>query len=352
MSDKFLEIKNVSKIYRTGGLIGGSKIAAVDEVDLSLDKGKPQILSIVGESGSGKTTLARMVMRMIKPTHGEIIIDGMSTTGRLSRSQMKEFRRKVQPIFQNPFESFSYRKTVDTYLFETARNILGARSKQAAHQAVDQALHSVGLSADRVIGRYPNQFSGGELQRVSVARAMIPNPELLVADEPVSMIDASLRMNVVNLFKTLRDEFNVNILYITHDLSTAYYVSDLIAIMYRGKMVEYGPSSKILREPAHPYTELLLDSVAKIGMKWGEVVRMPDIETKEYGYAGCKFVGRCPYARPICRTPPPRVITEDGREVLCFKLTDYQPVDGVRPSGIEGPLPTPSPQQPEIHPQP
>ncbi|MCC6166306.1 MAG: ABC transporter ATP-binding protein [Caldilineaceae bacterium] len=327
MSELFLEIRDVSKIYRTGGLLGATKLAAVDHINMTLSKGKPNILSIVGESGSGKTTLARMVMRLIRPTHGEIVIDGMSTSGRLSRAQMKGFRRRVQPIFQNPFESFSYRKTVDTYLFETARNILGARAKEAAHQAVDRALRNVGLSAERVIGRYPNQFSGGELQRVSVARAMIPNPELLVADEPVSMIDASLRMNVVNLFKALRDEFKVNILYITHDLSTAYYVSDLIAIMYRGNIVEYGPSSKILREPAHPYTELLLDSVAKIGVKWGEVVRLPDLETKEYGYAGCKFAARCPYAQPICRTtPPPRVHTADHREVLCFKLTDYQPV--------------------------
>lgn len=328
MSEMFLEIRDVSKIYRTGGLIGSTKLAAVDRINLALSKGRPNILSIVGESGSGKTTLARMVMRLIRPTHGEIVIDGVSTSGRLSRAQMKEFRRRVQPIFQNPFESFSYRKTVDTYLFETAHNILGVRSKDAAHQAVDRALRNVGLSAERVIGRYPNQFSGGELQRVSVARAMIPNPELLVADEPVSMIDASLRMNVVNLFKALRDEFQVNILYITHDLSTAYYVSDLIAIMYRGNIVEYGPSSKILREPAHPYTELLLDSVAKIGVKWGEVVRLPDLETKEYGYVGCKFAARCPYAQPICRTtPPPRVHTADKREVLCFKLTDYQPVD-------------------------
>lgn len=326
MSEQFLEIKDVSKFYRVGGLLSTAKIAAVDQINLSLHKGRPNILSIVGESGSGKTTLARMVMRLIKPTRGEIVIDGMSTSGRLSRSQMKQFRRRVQPIFQNPFESFSNRKTVDTYLFETARNILGASSKDAAHQAVDKALVNVGLSAERVIGRYPNQFSGGELQRVSVARAMIPNPELLVADEPVSMIDASLRMNVVNLFKALRDEFKVNILYITHDLSTAYYVSDLIAIMYRGNIVEYGPSNKILREPAHPYTELLLDSVAKIGVKWGEVVRLPDLETKEYGYAGCKFAARCPYAQPICRTtPPPRVHTADNREVLCFKLTDYQP---------------------------
>jgi peptide/nickel transport system ATP-binding protein len=328
MSENFLDIKDVTKAYRVGGLLSANKIAAVDHVNLAFEKGKPQILSIVGESGSGKTTLARMVLRLVQPSQGEIIIDGMSTSGALSRAQTKEFRRRVQPIFQNPFESFSARKTVDTYLFETAHNVLGVKSKAQAHQVVDEALVNVGLSAERVIGRYPNQFSGGELQRVSVARAMIPRPELLVADEPVSMIDASLRMNVVNLFKKLRDEFQVNILYITHDLSTAYYVSDLIAIMYRGRVVEYGPSTRILTQPAHPYTELLLDSVAKIGEKWGELVRLPDMETKEYGYVGCKFVGRCPYARDICRqVKPPMVRVEEGREALCFKLVDYQDVE-------------------------
>jgi peptide/nickel transport system ATP-binding protein len=327
MSEKFLEIKNVTKTFRVGGILSSAKIAAVDHVNLSFEKGKPQILSIVGESGSGKTTLARMVLRLIQPSEGEIIVDGMSTTGRLNGAQMKEFRRRVQPIFQNPFESFSARKTVDTYLFETAHNVLGVKRRAEARNVVDEALVNVGLSAERVIGRYPNQFSGGELQRVSVARAMIPRPELLVADEPVSMIDASLRMNVVNLFKKLRDEFQVNILYITHDLSTAYYVSDLIAIMYRGRVVEYGPSIRILTQPAHPYTELLLDSVAKIGEKWADLVRLPDMETKEYSYVACKFAGRCPYVRDICRqVKPPRVKTDDSREALCFKLVDYQPI--------------------------
>ncbi len=325
MSDKFLEIEAVTKVYRTGGIISGRKLTAVDQVTLALEKGKPQILSIVGESGSGKTTLARMVLRLILPTSGEIVVDGIPASDALTRAQKNEFRRKVQPIFQNPFESFSSRKTVDTYLFETARNVWGAKGKKAAHDAVEQALVNVGLSAERVIGRYPNQFSGGELQRVSVARAIIPHPQLLVADEPVSMIDASLRMNVVNLFKKLRDEFQINILYITHDLSTAYYVSDLIAIMYRGQVVEYGPATNVLTEPAHPYTELLLDSVPKIGIRWSELVRLPDLETKEYGYVGCKFAGRCPHVRDICRqVKPPLVETEDGREVLCFKLTDYQ----------------------------
>ena len=312
MSEKFLEISNVSKIFRIGGIIGSTKLAAVDQVTLSLEKGKPQILSIVGESGSGKTTLARMVMRLTQPTEGKIVIDGMSTSGSLSRSEKREFRRRVQPIFQNPFESFSGRKTVDTYLFETARNIYGAKNRQEAYEAVDLALTNVGLSAERVIGRYPNQFSGGELQRVSVARAMIPDPELLVADEPVSMIDASLRMNVVNLFKKLRDEFEVNILYITHDLSTAYYVSDLIAIMYRGNVVEYGPSSAILKDPAHPYTELLLDSVAKIGEKWGEMARLPDMEYREYGLWGLQVCGPLSLcARDLPRGQAPQ--SQDGR---------------------------------------
>ncbi len=328
MNAKFLDIRDVSKTYRIGGLINSTKIAAVDGVSLSIDKGKAQVLSLVGESGSGKTTLARMVLHLVQPTSGEIIIDGMSTGGRLNRAQMTAFRRRAQPIFQNPFESFSSRKTVDTYLFETAYNILGVKTKDEAHRAVDEALVNVGLSAERVIGRYPNQFSGGELQRVSVARAMIPRPELLVADEPVSMIDASMRMNVVNLFKKLRDEFNVTILYITHDLSTAYYVSDQIAIMYRGNIVETGPSTKVLKQPAHPYTELLLDSVAKIGEKWSDVVRLPDMESKEYGYVGCKFAERCPHVRDICRKmKPPMVAVEENREVLCFKPVDYQPVD-------------------------
>lgn len=294
MSAPILEIKNVTKMFRSGGLLGSSKVTAVDRVniafgtkrvdaDAKVSPGKPQILSIVGESGSGKTTLARMVLRLIEPTDGEIMVNGMRTTGRLSRAQNMEFHRNVQPIFQNPFESFSARKTVDTYLFATAVNVLGVKTKAAALQAVDQALMDVGLSADRVMGRYPNQFSGGELQRIAVARAMIPRPNLLVADEPVSMIDASLRMNVVNLFKKMRDDLGTNILYITHDLSTAYYVSDLIAIMFRGQVVEYGPCAQILKNPGHPYTQLLLDSVAQIGEKWRDMVRPPDMETKNHG---------------------------------------------------------------------
>jgi len=237
----------------------------------------------------------------------------------------------VQLIFQNPFETFSAHKTVDTYLYETVLNLGIVRNCQEARTVVAEVLASVGLDIDAVSGKYSNQFSGGELQRISVARALIPKPKLIIADEPVSMIDASMRMNVVNLFLGLKESHNVSFLYITHDLSTAYYVSDFIAIMYRGNVVEYGPSNLILTDPAHPYTELLMESVPKIGQKWSEEIVLPDIEVKEYQAAACKFAPRCAYAREVCRrSRPPMVHLPEARQALCFKPVDY--VEGAAPS--------------------
>ena len=324
MNNNILEINNVSKEFRTGNIFSRKKLLAVEGINISIPKNEPRVISIVGESGSGKTTLARMILRLIQPTNGEILVDNIKVSTRLNRKDKVEFYKTVQPIFQNPFESFSYRRTVDNYLIDTALHFTSASTRKEALEHVNQALVDVGITANYINGRFPNQFSGGELQRISVARAMIPDTKLLIADEPVSMIDASLRMNTVNLFKTLRDEYHKSIVYITHDLSTAYYVSDLIAIMYRGNIVEYGISNEILKNPLHPYTELLLSSVAKIGEKWEEMVRMPDIETKEFGYAGCKFAGRCPYVKPICKAERPPNVTRETREVLCFKLADYQ----------------------------
>jgi len=325
MHNKLLEVKSVSKVFKIGGLIWGTRLVAVDDVSLSLDGEKPSILSIVGESGSGKTTLARIILRLIEPTKGQVIIGGKSLSGRQSKSDALEFRRSVQPIFQNPFESFSMRKTVDTYLYETAINLGIVQDRKGASGVIADVLSSIGLDINMVSGRYPHQFSGGELQRVSVARAMIPKPKLLVADEPVSMIDASMRMNIVNLFIELKEQYNVSFVYITHDLSTAYYVSDLIAIMYRGNVIEYGPSNMILTNPVHPYTELLLDSVPKVGEKWSEEIKLPDVEIKEYGVTACKFAARCSYAKEICSTcKPPMVELSEGRQALCFKPVNYE----------------------------
>lgn len=225
----------------------------------------------------------------------------------------------MQPIFQNPYESFSARKPVDSYLFNTALRLGIAKNREEATKLVDEALKSVGLSLAVVKGKYPTQFSGGELQRVSIARALITRPKLIIADEPVAAIDASMKMNIVNLFKELKDKYGISFIYITHDLSTAYYVSDYIATLYRGCLIEYGPAKEIMDNPAHPYTELLMNAVPKVGDKWKEDLVLPDMEDKEYSISYCKFAPRCPYATDECRNARPgETYLNETRKVMCF----------------------------------
>ena len=318
MANKLLEIKNVSKIFRIGGMLRGKKLVAVDDVSLSIDSDKPVILSIVGESGCGKSTLCKMVLRLHDPDMGEIVLNGKSYADKKGYDP-HQFKLDIQPIFQNPYESFSARKTVDTYLYNTALRLGIAKNRADADQRVDEALKSVGLSLEVVKGKYPTQFSGGELQRVSIARALITRPKLIIADEPVAAIDASMKMNIVNLFKELRDKYNISFIYITHDLSTAYYVSDYIATLYRGCLIEYGPAKEIMDHPAHPYTELLMSSVPRVGDKWASELAMPDMEGKEYALTCCKFAPRCPHATDKCRQDKPNPSDlGDGRMVLCY----------------------------------
>lgn len=318
MSQKLLEIKNVSKIFRIGGMLRGKKLVAIDNVSLEIDSGKPVILSIVGESGCGKSTMCKMILRMYKPDMGDILLSGNSYDSKKDYDPL-QFRHDVQPIFQNPYESFSARKTVDTYLFNTALRLGVVKSRTEADKLVDETLCSVGMSLSMVKGKYPTQFSGGELQRISIARALITRPKLIVADEPVAAIDASMKMNIVNLFKELKDKYNVSFIYITHDLSTAYYVSDYIATLYRGCLIEYGPAKEIMDEPAHPYTELLMNAVPRVGDKWDKEMVMPDMEEREYAITYCKFAPRCPYATEECRKKLPEMThLSESRKVLCF----------------------------------
>ena len=310
---KLLEIHNLSRVFRIGGMIFGQLLTAVDDVSLEIAGDKPVILSIVGESGCGKTTLAKIVLGLLEASSG-----GVRLLGR-DKYAMREYRRLVQPIFQNPFEVFSQRKKVESYLFNTALGLGAAKNRAEAEKHVDKTLKSVGLSYEVVRGKYATQFSGGELQRVSIARALITRPKLIVADEPVAMIDASMKMNIVNLFKRLKDEYGVSFIYITHDLSTAYYISDYIATLYRGSLIEYGPSKLIMEQPAHPYTELLMKSVPHVGEKWDKSVALPDMEAKEYLLSCCKFAPRCGYATGECfaARPSNRGLGGD-RTVLCY----------------------------------
>ena len=256
-----LEIADVHRIYALGSILSRHKLRAVDGVSFTLEADKPEIFTIVGESGSGKTTLARMILNMVSPSSGAIRFRGRDLTQIRGSAARLQFMKQVQPIFQNPFEAFNPLKKVDRYLFMTARHIAGLTTPADIEAAADRALRNVGLSLAEVKGRYPHELSGGQLQRIAIARALISKPALIVADEPVSMVDASLRMSIVNLLRQLRDEMGVSIIYITHDLATAYYISDRIIIMRKGQVVESGAARSVLDNPRHPYSIRLKQAV-------------------------------------------------------------------------------------------
>lgn len=314
-----LDVAGLAKTYKLGSFPRRLRIDALDGIDLRVDSSEPAIVSIVGESGSGKTTLAKVILRLVDATAGQASIYDLTVAGRGAKPAKPEFLRSVQPIFQNPFEAFSSYRTVDAYLYDTATRV-AKLDRQAAAAAMDDALRTVGLKYEDVRGKYPNQFSGGELQRISIARALIPQPRLIVADEPVSMIDASLRMNIVNLFLRLKQDYRTSFLYITHDLATAYYISDYIAVMYRGTIAEFGRARGVLDDPRHPYTRLLLESIPRVGQKWARSApfQASDLETKEFQLEGCKFRQRCPMAQDICASERPAAVrADDGRETYC-----------------------------------
>src|SRR5512139_693360 len=307
--------------------MGGSRLVAVNDVSFSLEKERPEIFTLAGESGSGKTTLSRLLLNDLQPTRGTVFFEGRDLSTIRKRSEFKEFMKKVQPVFQNPFETFSPLRKVDAYLFDTALNFGIASNRRESIRVVDDALRNVGLSLEEVSRRYPHELSGGQVQRVSVARALISQPKLILADEPVSMVDASLRMEIVNLFRKLRDEQKVSVIYITHDLATAYYISDRIAIMLRGLVVESGPVEDVLDRPFHPYTKLLQESVPEPAPKeresWAKRITLGTTEVKEYGRVGCKFAGRCPQVMDICRAVDPPDVHVERRIVKCYLYSEH-----------------------------
>jgi ABC-type oligopeptide transport system ATPase subunit len=282
-----LEVRNVSKRFALGGVLSRRYVHAVSDVNFTLETAKPEIFTIIGESGSGKTTLARMILGLEKPSAGHILFEGKPESERRSRAARIDFMRRVQPVFQNPFEAFNPLKRVDRYLAATARQLLGASDIGDVNAAMDAALQKVGLSLAEVGGRFAHELSGGQLQRAAIARALIPNPALLIADEPVSMVDASLRMSIVNLLRSLRDQFGVSIIYITHDLATAYYISDRLIIMQKGFVVEMGPARVILDSPEHVYSRLLKASVLPIeGAGTGRLEKADRAEAEAYMAVG------------------------------------------------------------------
>lgn len=318
--DYLLCLEDVTKIFVIGGRFLGVKLVAVNKESFNIKKDKPEIFTIAGETGSGKTTLARMILGLLEPTSGRILYKGKDISELISKER-KYFMREVQPIFQNPFEAFNPLKRVDSYLFETVINFNMGQNKKDVMNIIDDLLGLVGLTYKEVEKRYPHELSGGQLQRISIARALITRPSLLVADEPVSMVDASLRMSIVNLFRELKERLSVTVLYITHDLATAYYISDRIAIMYRGNIVELGPVDKVMLNPLHPYTRLLISSVpeADIDKRWTGEIKLSAQEVKEFSKLGCKFSDRCEESSDICFNKVPIKVYIDDRWVMCHK---------------------------------
>ena len=276
--DKLLEVSDLTKQFSLGNLIVRTNLTAVDNVSFYI---KPaEIFTLAGESGCGKTTTAKIIIGFEEATSGAISHNGKRQTSR----EKPWITENVQAIFQDPFSTFNPLRTVDSYFHETVQNFRLAKSKQEAIDRIDKKLRLVGLTYQDFAGKYPNEFSGGQLQRISIARALLTDPKLIIADEPVSMVDASLRMSIVNLFKQLRDELGVSILYITHDLATAYYVSDRIAIMFRGNIVEMGTVEQVLMNPRHPYSQLLRDSIPQADptKRWATTVTLSELEHQDF----------------------------------------------------------------------
>ncbi len=310
---KLLELQNVTKAFKGGTL-------ALDNISFTVDSESPSVISVAGESGSGKSTLGLITLGFLEPSDGTVVYKGHD----LSKVKGKDrfiFRKEVQAIFQDPFAVYNPFYKVDHLFDEAVKNFNLANSKQEARRMIEEALTSVGLRPDETLGRFPHQLSGGQRQRLVVARALLLQPQLLVADEPVSMVDASLRATILKSLRKLNQDFKITILYITHDLTTAYHISDYIIILYKGSIMEAGDVDSVIRNPKHPYTQLLIDSIPwpDLQRTWGEQeIIIPD-GTERMGQ-GCKFANRCPHVMSICREARPPLYLPDGdtRVAACY----------------------------------
>ncbi len=313
-----LEARNITKVFG-GGLFDKTRMIALQQFSMSLDRTPPSITAVVGESGSGKTTLARLLLGATDPTEGQVLYKG-NDLRKLDKAQRRAFLNDVQVIFQDPFEVYNPFYRVEHVLTMPIDYLKLADNNEQKWDMVEDALETVGLRPDETIGRYPHQLSGGQRQRVMVARALIIKPSIILADEPVSMIDASLRATVLGSLQRLKEEFSISIIYITHDLTTAFQIGDNIIVLYRGSVAEVGGVEEVVQSPSHPYTQLLVGSIPNPNpdQPWqaeGEAA----LAGKERAPAACRFASRCPMAMEKClHETPPMFRTDEYRAVACF----------------------------------
>lgn len=314
-----LEIKNLNVTYQTKkGLIGKIQtVHAVNNVSLDIQKG--EILAIAGESGCGKSTLAKAIMKLVQSDSGEILLNRENVLNLKHNKDLKKFYQKVQMIFQNPYSSLNPKMKIGEILKEPL--IINTNlKKEEITKIVEEKIKKVGLDKS-ALNLYPHEFSGGQRQRIAIARSLILNPEFIIADEPVSALDVSIQAQIINLLKQLKEDFNLTFLFISHDLSVIKYLSDRIAIMYLGEVVEIGKTEEIFKNPKHPYTKALLSSVPELNPQ-DEKERIHlqgELPSPENLPTGCKFHTRCPYVMEICKTSTPQVKEfSDTHNCKCF----------------------------------
>ena len=306
-----IKISNLRVEFRKkAGLLrrGETIIRAID--DVSLDINESEMLSLVGESGSGKTTIARCLLGLTTPTSGSILFMGKEVS-KLRGNELLQYLKSVQMIFQDPFESLYPRFDVYTALSIPISQLKGEKNQELIRERVASLLKEVGLDPDETIYKLPHQLSGGERQRVSIAKSLASDPRVLIADEPITMLDASHRLNILNLLLALKAKRNLTILLITHDLASAKFMSERTAVMYRGKLVEIGPTDVILSKPHHPYTELIIQSTPRLRKQGTQSMRVDygaNIEEVVYQKTGCVFVPRCKYATAECKQVDPLLL--------------------------------------------
>jgi len=304
MSAPLFDIRGVSKIYGPAA----TGLVALDDFSWTIHQGDARIVTIAGESGSGKSTLGELLLRSSRPTTGEILFEGEDIWS-FNAARTRDYFRQVQAVFQDPFGVYNPFYRIQHVFDMVVRNFGLTRSPAAARTMIDDAMTAVGLNAGEILGKYPHQLSGGQRQRVMIARAIMLKPKFIVADEPVSMVDASLRASILDVLMKLRDDLGISFLYVTHDLATAFQVGDEIILLYQGQVVECGNAHDVITNPQHPYVQLLMNSVPRAdpNERWPGHVELPAEEALRTANAvGCRFAARCPQRMPRCDAATPR----------------------------------------------